>query len=85
MARIIVFSTCASRGEATEIGPELLRNRLAACVNVLPIFSLYRWKGKIRSGLECLFTIKTRVGVFGKLKGQVSELSRYELAEIISV
>jgi uncharacterized protein involved in tolerance to divalent cations len=49
------------------------------------ISSLYGWKGEIRSGSDCLLTIKARVEVFGKLQGQVSELGGYELPEIVSV
>jgi periplasmic divalent cation tolerance protein len=85
MTRIIVFSTCANKREATEIGRELLKRRLAACVNLPPIFSLYWWESKVRSGAESLLMIKTRAEVFGKLQAQILELSSYELLEIVSV
>jgi periplasmic divalent cation tolerance protein len=85
MTRVIVFSTCANRREAREIGRELLKRRLAACVNVLPISSFYWWRGKVRSGSECLLIIKTRAQVFRKLQARISELSSYEVPEIVSV
>ena len=85
MAHIIVFSTCANRTEAAEIGREVLKRRLAACVNVLPVSSFYWWKGKVRSGSECLLMIKTRGEVYEKLQAQISELSSYEVPEIVSV
>jgi len=85
MARIIVFSACANRREARKIARELLKRRLVACVNLLPIMSFYWWKGKIRNGSECLLVIKTRAELFAELQRRISALSSYEVPEIVSV
>jgi periplasmic divalent cation tolerance protein len=85
MTHIIVFSTCANKREARELALELLKSRLVACVNILPIMSFYRWKHKIRSRSECLLIIKTRVELFAELKRRISGLSSYEVPEIVSV
>ena len=85
MTFIIVFSTCANKGEAEKIARELLKHRFAACVNILPITSFYWWKDKIRKGSEFLLVIKTRRKLFLQLKRRISSLSSYEVPEITSV
>jgi len=62
-----------------------LKDRLAACVNILPITSFFWWKDKIRVGLEVLLVIKTRRKLFVQLRQRISSLSSYEVPEIVSV
>jgi periplasmic divalent cation tolerance protein len=81
----IVLSTCATMKEATKISRDLVKRRLAACVNIAPITSCYRWKGRIRMESEHLLTIKTTSAVFDRLKRRILELHSYELPEIVSV
>jgi periplasmic divalent cation tolerance protein len=85
MTRIIVFSTCANKSEAKKIALALLKSRLAACVNILPITSFYWWKDEVRNGSECLMIIKTRARLFPELRRRISVLSSYEVPEIVSV
>jgi len=85
MTRIIVFSTCANKREAKKIAQVLLKSRLAACVNILPITSFYWWKDKIRNGSECLLIIKTKARLFAQLQRRISKLSSYKVPEIVSI
>lgn len=62
-----------------------MNDRLAACVNILPITSFFWWKNKIRKGSECILIIKTRRKLFIQLKRRISSLSSYEVPEIVSV
>ena len=49
----VVLSTTGTRQEAATIANELVRRRLAACVNIVgPIDSVYRWKGAVESSEE---------------------------------
>ena len=85
MSRVIIFSTCANTREARKIARQLLKGRLAACVNILPITSFYWWKDRIRNGPECLLVIKTRAKLFAEIKQRISALNSYEVPEIVSV
>ena len=44
---IFVYSTFPNKKEAKEIGKGLVKNKLAACVNIFPIESIYHWQKKI--------------------------------------
>lgn len=82
---MIVFSTTASAKEANRIAQDLVARKLAACVNIVPISSYYRWKGKVVHDRECLMVIKTRSDAFARVKGRILALHAYQLPEIVAV
>src|SRR5215469_33224 len=82
----IVLSTAGSEEEARKIAHYLIKNELAACVNIVPqIESIYRWQGKIESSREFLLLIKTTSGNFAAVKAAIQQLHSYDLPECISV
>ena len=81
----VVISTCANRKEAVKIARDIVERRLAACVNILPVRSCYRWNGEIKVDREYLIIAKTRSELFTKLKSRILALHSYHLPEIISL
>jgi len=82
----IVLSTAGSEEEARKIAQYLIKNELAACVNLVPqIESIYRWQGKIESSREYLLLIKTTSGNFARVRAAIQQLHSYDLPECISV
>jgi len=63
----------------------LVENRLAACVNVTDVISVYEWKGKIENDNEKLLIIKTVESKFGELERFVKDNHSYECPEIIAL
>lgn len=56
----VVFVTASNSKEAKKIAQSLLKNKLAACINILPsIQSSYWWKNKIETASETMLIIKT--------------------------
>lgn len=61
---LLVYTTFPDEETALAVGEDLVRQKLAACVNVLPgIGSVYAWKGAIERGAEVVAIIKTRQGL----------------------
>ena len=84
--KIVVLSTCATEEEARRIAEELIRRRLAACVNLLPrVRSIYHWKGAVEEGEEILMIIKTARSRFEELRAELARLHSYEVPEIIAL
>jgi len=83
--RIVVLSTCEGRKAAQKIAQDIVGRRLAACVNIMPVTSYYRWKGKIKTDREYLMIAKTRSQVFARLKRRILALHTYQLPEIVSL
>ncbi len=83
---ILVLITASSEKEAEKIGRTLVKEELAACVNLLGgIRSTFRWKGEISSEREVLLLAKTKDRLFEKLKKRVVELHSYKVPEIIAL
>ena len=80
---VIVFTTVASEEQATAIAKSLLNDKLAACVNIFPVQSLYTWQGKIDIDREWQLIIKTRQQLFSELSTKIRSLHEYEVPEII--
>ena len=52
--------TFGSLKEAKRLGGQLVKNKLAACTNIIPtIYSTYVWKNKTMMDKECSMIVKT--------------------------
>lgn len=82
----VVLVTFANNQEALEIGKILIKEKLAACINVLPVMtSIYQWKDELKIDDEVQMIIKTKSDRFEQLSTRISELHSYEFAEIIAL
>lgn len=85
-ASSICYVTTPNEESAKKIARELITNKLAACVNIIPgIQSIYEWEGKINEDLEILLMIKTTTELVDDLSKFVRENHPYSVAEVISV
>ena len=83
---LVVMVTAPSKKEAGRLANTLLKERLAACVNIVSgIHSRYWWKGKIESSSEILLLIKTTEKVFPKLSKRVQALHSYDVPEVLGI
>ena len=82
---IIIFVTAPSVREAQKIAHTLVKEKLAACVNIISgISSVFWWEGKVDSGKEYLLVIKSKKGKFSKIAKRVKSLHSYQVPEIIA-
>jgi periplasmic divalent cation tolerance protein len=83
---VIVYITTPDTQTGEEIANALIERKLAACVNLTPIHSIYRWEGKVNREEEILLIVKTRADLFeGQLVPAVLALHPYEVPEIIAM
>jgi len=81
----VVLVTCPA-DSADRIAEEVLKQRLAACVNVLGgVHSRFWWKGRLDSTDESLLLIKTRAELFGRLEQAVRQVHPYGVPEILRI
>ena len=74
-----VYITAGDMKEAHKIGLTLVQEKLAACVNYLPIQSIYRWQGKIEENAEVALLVKTRKSLVQKVIERTKSLHSYEV------
>ena len=84
--KIIVFVTCATAEQATQIAEAVVREKLVACVNIIPgARSCYTWKEKLTWSEEVLCLMKTTRARFEELRARLKELHSYSVPEIVAV
>jgi len=82
----VVVLITATEEEAHGLTDLLLRQRKAACVNILSkVHSRYWWQGKIESDNESLLIVKTKASLLDQLISLVKENHSYEVPEIIAL
>ena len=81
----LILSNTNSIENAKLIANTLVKDKLAACVNIIPqIKSIYFWNNEITEDDEYLMVIKTKKELFENVKNKIVELHAYEVPEIIS-
>ncbi|WP_017303324.1 divalent-cation tolerance protein CutA [Spirulina subsalsa] len=81
----IILVTASSETEAQTIARHLVESKLAACVSLTPIHSIYTWQGNIESEKEWQLVIKTDLAYYAAIEAKVQELHSYEVPEIIAL
>ena len=83
---IQIITTVDEKEYAKRISDELVKERLAACVQIIgPIESTYRWEGNIEHSEEFICLIKSKRIKFKEVEKAVKHIHPYENPEIISV
>ncbi len=85
MKPVIIVSAFPSKQSVIGIANKLVKKRLAACVNITPISSIYTWKGKIENQNEYLALFKTTKKNQSVLKKELKKLHPYDVPEIAEI
>ena len=80
---MIALTTEADLVKAETLAMALLQRKVAACVNLRGVDSLYWWEGKLERGNEIQLLIKTNRENLDQLCKFIEELHSYETPEII--
>ena len=79
----MLLTTAPSRDEAAKIAKLLIDEKLAACVQLLPIESFYAWEGKTQNEAEVLLLAKTRTALFEPAIARIKQVHSYSVPEIV--
>jgi periplasmic divalent cation tolerance protein len=80
----IVLTTLGAEADAAVLARTLVQERLAACVNILPVMtSVYWWKGAVAEDRELQLVIKTAPDKLAALEARLHQLHPYEVPEFL--
>lgn len=85
MDLIAVYTTVATRDDARAIARALVERRLAACVQIEVIESLYAWQGELADETEYRILAKTTAARYAEVESAIRSLHPYELPAIHAV
>ena len=78
-----MITTESSNANALRMAKLLIQNKLAACVSIKQIFSIYKWDDEIEETKEFEITIKSKPELKENLIDYLHEISTYDVPQII--
>jgi periplasmic divalent cation tolerance protein len=82
---VVVLTTVGTKQFANDLARSMVDARLAACVQIQPVQSVYRWKDKVCSEPEYVLAIKTTDARYAELEKFIRANHSYEMPEIVRV
>ena len=83
MEVLIMITTESSNANALRMAKLLIQNKLAACVSIKQIFSIYNWNNDIEENKEFEITIKSKIEFKDYLIEFLNKNSTYDVPQII--
>ena len=78
-----MITTESSNANALRMAKLLIQNKLAACVSLKQIYSLYEWDNNIEESKEFEITIKSKLEFKDYLIQFLNKNSKYDVPQII--
>jgi len=83
MEVLVIITTESSYANALRMAKLLIQNKLAACVSIKQIFSIYEWEDDIEETKEFEITIKSKPEFKDDLIDFLHKISTYDIPQII--
>ena len=83
MEVLVMITTESSKINALRVAKLLIQNKLAGCVSIKQIFSIYEWDGDIEETKEFEITIKSKPEFKDNLIDFIQKISTYDVPQII--
>lgn len=82
----LVLTTLGSKQDAQSLVRRLVDERLVACGTIAEnALSIYEWQGKLEETEEVLVLLKTRNGLWERLRTAIEELHPYDVPELLAI
>jgi periplasmic divalent cation tolerance protein len=83
---LLVYTTFPDAETALAVGEDLVRERLVACVNVIPgMRSVYAWQGAVERGDEAVAILKTRRALQEEVRAALKARHPYETPIVLFI
>jgi periplasmic divalent cation tolerance protein len=81
----MVLTTVPAREDGVRLANLLIDEKLAACVQLLPIESFYRWQDRTQNEPETLLLIKTRTALFETAIARIRSAHPYTVPQVVAL
>ena len=84
--KVVIFITTGTDEEANRLAEVLLKQRRAACVNIVSkVSSRFWWEGHLDSDQESLLIVKAKASLLDEIVALVKEVHTYDVPEVIAL
>ena len=81
----IIITTTSTKDDANNIAQKLLHERLAACISMKQINSVYTWNNEIVDDIEYELSIKTTINHYKAIEELISSIHPYDVPQILCI
>lgn len=85
MSHCMILVTCDTEEKARRLAGQLLEEKLAACVQIHPVTSVYTWENRVHTEAEFRMVIKTRSGLYPQIEHFILDRHGYEVPQVVRV
>jgi len=83
---VVLITTLPDAASARALAEALVRERLAACVNLMAeCTSIYHWQGAVETAAEVPLWIKTSAALYPRVEQFIRDHHPYDLPEVIAL
>lgn len=83
---VLIYVTTSNGEEAINIGETIVKERLAACSNIISeMKSIYWWEGNLEKDNESILILKTMEENINKIISRIKEIHSYDNPCIIAL
>ena len=84
--KVVIFITTGTDEEANRLAEVLLKQRKAACVNIVSgVRARFWWEGHLDSDQESLLIVKAKASLLDEIVALVKEVHTYDVPEVIAL
>lgn len=83
MSYCMILTTCPNEDEAKRLATGLIKEKLAACVQLSAVTSFYTWESKTCIDPEIRLVIKTKQSLYPLVEKQIKGHHSYDVPQII--
>ena len=80
---LVMITTESNKKNALRVAKLLIQNKLAACVSIKQVFSIYKWDDDIEETKEFEIIIKSKLEYKDDLIDFLHKISTYDVPQII--
>ena len=82
---VFVYTTCESMEEARALGKLMIDHKIAACVDMWEVESIYRWQGKREDKKQAMLMVTTLESRLPDVEDLISQNHSYSVPMIAGV
>lgn len=82
----MIYVTASGVEEAKKIAKILLKEKIVACANIIPVMeSIYWWEGDLEEDVESILLLKTSSKYVDKVMDRVREIHSYQTPCVLEI
>lgn len=81
----IVVTTTPTKDDASNIADKLINKKLAACISIKKINSIYQYNNNIVDSIEYELNIKTNIEHYNEIIELITSIHPYDIPQILCI